>query len=90
MNGGFQATTFLATQNQQNHNPYNLDDDALGDDDFQEVDEDFEETDNNYFELESLFETSDVGEHDDRLDLGTNFDLSNTEDEDEFDEYEKK
>ena len=32
----------MATQNEHNHNPYDLGDDALGDDNFQEVDEDFE------------------------------------------------
>ena len=61
-NEGFQAavSSIFATQNQQNHNPYNLGDDALGDYDFQEADEDFEETRNNYFELKPLFDTSDI------------------------------
>ena len=83
----FQA--FFATQNQQNHNPYNLGDDALRGNDFQEVDEDFEETGNNYFELEPLFDISDIEEDDDRLDLGPKFDLGDDENEDEFDEYEQ-
>ena len=34
----------MAIQNQQNHNPYDLGDDALRGNDFQEVDEDFKET----------------------------------------------
>ena len=64
-------------------------DDAIGGDDFQEVDEDFEETCNNYFELEPLFDTSDVEEDDDRLDLEAKFDLSDDEDEVEFVEHEQ-
>ena len=75
----FQA--FLAKQNQQNHNPYDLGDDAFGGDDLQEVDEDFEEVGNNYFELEPLFDTSDTEEDDDSLDLWPKFNLSDDEDE---------
>ena len=77
-----QYQTFFATQNQHNHNPYNLGDD------FQGIDEDFKETGKNYFELEPLFDTSDIVEYDDRLDLVPKFDLSDAEDEDEFDECE--
>ena len=84
-----QSQAFFATQHRQNHNPYNLGDDALGGDDFQEVDEDFEETGNNYFELEPLFDISDIEEDDDRLNLGPKFDLSDTEDENEFHECEQ-
>ena len=84
-----QLQAFMTVQNQQNHNSYDLGDDSSGRDDFQEVDEDFEEEGNNYFESEPIFETSDMEEDDDRLNLGPKFDLSDDEDEIEFDEHEQ-
>ena len=64
-------------------------DDAPRSDNFWEVDEEFEGAGNNYFESEPIFDTSDIEEDDDRLDLGSKFDLSDDEDEDEFGEHEQ-
>ena len=55
----------------------------------QKVYEEFKEAGNNYFESEPIFDTSDIEEDNDRLDLGPKFDLSDDEDEDEFDEQEQ-
>ena len=79
----------MATQNQSNHYPYDSGDDSPGSDDFREVDKEFEEEGNNYFELEPIFDTSDIEEDGDKLDLRPKFDLSDDEDEDEFDECEQ-
>ena len=64
-------------------------DDAPRSDNFWEVDEEFEEEGNNYFESEPLFDTSDMEEDDDRLDLGPKFYLSDDEQENEFDKHEQ-
>ena len=54
------------------------------------VDEKFKEPDNKYFELEPIFDTSDIKENYDRLDFGPKFDVYDVEDGDEFDEHKKK
>ena len=58
-------------------------------DDRRQVDEEFEEEENNYFESKQFFDTSDIEEDYDRLDFGLQFDLSDAEDENEFDELKK-
>ena len=53
------------------------------------IDEEFEEVGNKYYELEPIFDTSDIEEDYDSLDFGPKFDLSDVEDEGEFDEHDK-
>ena len=64
-------------------------DEGLDEDYNYPVDEDLEEKGNNYFMSEPIFDTSDIEEDYDRLDLGLKFDVSDVEDEDEFDKCEQ-